>query len=249
MRTRSVLLIASLSLPAIVSAQVARPPRVGPRTPTGAAPLPPEAPAVARALAHHRSRWSSEGYTLVTNVQAPAAIGGTLNYSTLGTGTHADYRYTDHFAVTMDLATSIWGGPGNNQTLEFGSRYRPNPWSEKVRSFFDLRGAYMHMYDNFLVPTGTAATVGGVNQEAVSGSRTSRGFGSIAGAGLEFSLTPTWAVTSELSAMRNRMTASTVNGLANVPSSNTYWMSSYRFTLGLKYNGVRNSNLKQTPTQ
>src|SRR5262245_30696626 len=108
MRTRVVAVIALLSLPCALSAQLRRP---STRTPAEPASLPPTISEVARTLAYKRARWSFEGYTMMSAIQIPSASGPTVSYSTLGTGTHADYRITDRFAATADMSVSALGGP------------------------------------------------------------------------------------------------------------------------------------------
>src|SRR5258705_13802227 len=100
MRTRALVAIALLTLPCGLTAQVLRIPRRG--AVPDPAPLPPAAAPVARALALQRSRWSAEGYSLVSALQVPNGNGGVSRYSTFGTGTHADYRYADHLTATID---------------------------------------------------------------------------------------------------------------------------------------------------
>ncbi len=136
------------------------------------------------------------------------------------------------------------GSPATTETVEIGTRFRPMPWNGEIRPFFDVRAAYMHMYDTFAAPIQTFAA----GESFVSGERYSRGFGGVAGAGLEFSLTRSLALTTEVSALRNRMTIYRVIGPASIPGDGRdYWMTSYRFMLGLKYNPVRVLNLVQNP--
>lgn len=248
MRTRALVVIALLSLPAGLSAQGVRLPRVGRGTRPQPAPLPPETAPVARALAYKRSRWSIEGYSLINSVRVPTAAGGVTSYTTFGTGTRADYRYTERFSATVDFTASPLGDPAITETAEIGTRFRPLPWNEEIRPFFDVRAAYMHMYDTFAFPMQTSVTAGGLNQQYVEESRYSRGFGSVAGAGLEYSLTNTLALTTELTAMRNRMTTYRLTSPTSIPSGTTYWMTSFRYTLGLKFNPVRALRLAQKPT-
>ena len=88
------------------------------------------------------------------------------------------------------------------------------------------------------------------SQQFVESGRYSRGFGSAAGAGVEYSLTNSLALTTGLSAMRNRMTTYRLTGPATVPSAGSaYWMTSVRLSLGLKFNPVRSLQSKQNPTQ
>lgn len=249
MRTRALVVIALLALPAILDAQRLPRPRIGRGTPPQAAPLPPEAPTVARALAYKRSRWSGEAYSLITSVQIPTADGGSASYANFGAGTHGDYRYTDRFSATVDLTVSALGSPVTTETAEIGTRFRPAPMDQALRPFFDVRAAYMHMYDLYAMPIASSVSGGGLNHQFVQEARYSRGFGSVAGAGLEYSLTRSLSLTTELTAMRNRMTTYRLSGPANVPNGSTYWMTSFRYSLGLKFNPVRALYLAQNPRQ
>jgi hypothetical protein len=236
MRTNALAVIALLALSSGLGAQGVRLPRIGGTMPQPTS-LPPEAPGVTRALAYKRSRWSAEGYSLISAIQVPGGAGGMTSYTSFGAGTHADYRYTDRVSATADVTVSTLGGQATAETAEVGMRFRPMPFDEQLRPFFDVRAAYMHMYDTYAIPGGAGFTVGGPGQFIDEG-RYSRGVGGIGGAGLEYSLTRTLSLTTELSALRNRMDTYRLTGAAGLPGNANYWMTSYRFTLGLKYNPV-----------
>ncbi len=252
MRTHVVLLAALTVLTVLPSESSAqRRPRTG-RRPTGAqpAPLPPEMPAVARALAYRRSRWSVEGYPFVSLIQAPAvAGGGTTTETTAGTGTHGDFRLSDRFAATLDLTTSLPFTSTMTGSAEVGTRFRPMPWGEHVRPFFDLRVAYAYLYDTYAAPLEIfSPTNSGPTPSLANGGRSSRGAGGVVGTGLEYSLTQSLALTTQLSAMRGRMTTHQLTGGTNIPRpSESYWMTSVRYSLGLKFNPVRTLHLAQNP--
>ena len=76
-------------------------------------------------------------------------------------------------------------------------------------------------------------------------SRYGHGVGVIAGAGFEYALTNSFALSTELSAVRGSLTAYNTNNTAGIPIGSGYWMTSYRLNLGLKYNATRLANLKQ----
>jgi len=78
MRTRAVAVIALLSLPCALSAQILRP-RPSTRTPAEPASLPPTAGEIARTLAYKRARWSFEAYTQFTSMALPSPSGATLS--------------------------------------------------------------------------------------------------------------------------------------------------------------------------
>jgi hypothetical protein len=118
---------------------------------------------------------------------------------------------------------------------------------QALRPFFDVRAAYMHMYDLYAIPIAGSVSGRGLNHQFVQEARYSRGFGSVVGAGLEYSLTRSLSLTTALTAMRNRMTTYRLSGPANVPNGSTYWMTSFRYSLGLKFNPVRALYLAQKP--
>src|SRR5262249_30990239 len=130
---------------------------------------------------------------------------------------------------------------------EVGARFTPGVWSADyrgIRPFFDLRAAYMHMYDTFASPN---AVIGGGTQQIADGQRYSHGFGSVAGAGADFPLTNSFAITGEILGIRNRMTTYQLTNVATVPTGTAYWMTTYRITLGIKYNPVNALHLAQNP--
>lgn len=248
MRNRALLLTALLIAPAALSAQIRLPRGTRGGAPPTAAPLPPEAPIVAKALAYKRSRWSGEAYTLINTFQVPDGAGVTT-YTSFGSGTRADYRYSDHFSATIDLTASALGSPTISESAEIGTRFRPGSLDRRLRTYVDARAQFVHLYDTPNLPSPSVAIVGGVGQtsQLVAGQRYSRGFGGIAGAGFEFAFTNSLALTSELLAMRDRMTMYRFNNPTEVPLASHYWMTSFRYTVGFKYNRVRSLNLAQNP--
>jgi hypothetical protein len=243
MRTRVVAVIALLSLPCALSAQILRP-RPSTRTPADPASLPPTISEVARTLAYKRARWSFEGYTMMSAIQVPSATGGAVSYSTLGSGTHADYRLNDRLATSVDMTVSALGGP-EMETAELGARFRPLPPGMQVTPFFDLRGGYTRLADNYSYPLGTVG-VGGSSQ-FVDGQRYSGGFGAVAGAGIDAFIVGSWGFTAEMLAVRSHMnTYSMTTG--DIPSRSTFGMTSFRFAIGLKYNATQR-HFDQNPRQ
>jgi hypothetical protein len=248
-RTRVFALIALLTVSSGLSAQggSGRIPRgVRPTTPQTPA-LPPSIAPVGQALSYTRSRWSTETYSLISTVDVPSPVGPSSRYTTVGAGTHAEYRVTDHVAATVDLTASPLGRVASSQTAEAGARYSPLTWEHRLRPFFDLRAGYMRLHDSYSAPT-EAGAISGLGSDFTETGRYSRGFGGIGGLGLEYSLTNTFALTSELSGMRNRMTTYLLTGPTSLPSGTNYWMSSFRYTLGLKFSPVRSLHLSQNPT-
>jgi len=230
MRSR-VLLIALtvlIALPSISSAQRPPRPRVGRRPTPEPATLPPQAEPVARALAVKRSHWSIEGYSLVSHFQMPTAGGGITAYTSMGTGTHADYRRGRHLSATIDLTASIFGSPANVETVEAGTRYSPLGPDEPLRPYLDLRAGFVHMFDPFSV-NAFGDTSGGVG-----------------GGGFEYALTRSLALTTELSMMRSRMATYHISP-GSIPNGAKFWMTTVRYTLGFKFNPVRALSLAESP--
>jgi hypothetical protein len=232
MRNRVLFLIALATVPGLAGAQRI-PARVpARRVPVPATELPPQAPAVAKSLAYHRSRFSGEAYTMLSSFQVPAGA-GSMAYTALGAGTRADFRYSDHFSATLDLTASTVNSPSTIATFEVGNRYWVNGREATIRPYVDLRAGFMYMDDEF------GLDQPGPGQGIVAAERYSRGVGGIGGAGLEYSLSRSFSVTTGLSAMRNRMTTYRFISAGQVPDHGSFWMTSLRYTLGLKFNPVR----------
>jgi hypothetical protein len=253
MRSHALALIAPLCLFGLSShagAQVGRLPRLGRVPPaegvTRPAPLPPEVPAVSRALEYRRSRWSAEAYSLVSTLVLPSGSSGTTGSTTFGGGARGDFRFGEHLAATADATASYAGDPMIIATVEVGTRYRGLAPDARIRPFVDVRAGYMHVYDTFAFPYSSGGNVGS-GSDFGQAHRYSRGVGGIAGSGLEFSLTNTLGLTTEVLAMRNRMTTYRATGPATIPSGTEYWMTSYRYTIGLRYNPRRVLQLGQNP--
>lgn len=236
MRIRSVVAIVLLLLPAVSDAQRVPLPRTG-RGPARPAPLPPQPAVVSRALAYKRLPLSVESYPLISHFQAAGFVaqGVVTTWTSGGVGTRLDYRVARYVSATMDLTSSFFGGPARTQTLELGTRLRPERSEHRLYPFIDVRAGYMNAYDSFLRPGDFAdpfgPTLGGL------GSRNSHGVGGVGGVGLEYALTRMISVTTAASAMRARMTSYDFRGVR--PGSNAYTMTSYRYTLGLRFNPVR----------
>lgn len=236
MRTRSALVFALLLLPSLSSAQ-ARRPRVGGARPGQPVPLSPQPEAVARSSAYQRSRYSVETYPLISRVLAPGFSGGPASsWTSFGTGTRLDYRLTRYVSGTLDLTSSYFGGPAITETAEAGIRIRPEHWESRLRPFADARFGFEHARDLFVMATelgiGPASGLAPVQ-------RYSRGFGGIAGAGVEYALTNTIALTTAASAMRTNMVSYRFSGRSVPTGDAAFRMTTYRLTVGLKYNPVR----------
>jgi len=239
MRARVFVLITLVAIPATFTAQVRRPTGRGGAATPQPAPLPPEIPAVARALAYKRSRWATEAYSLVTSALLANPFGGVSRYTSFGAGTRAGYRYTDRMSMTLDMTASMVGGAADIQTLEAGTRYSPASLESSFRPYVDVRAAFVHASDAVAPLT---------NGPLGSGTRYSRGPAAIAGAGFDYSLTPSLALTGGLSAGRGWMSTYRMTASAPDPGNgSTYWMTTYRVVLGLRFNPVSNLHLAQNP--
>ena len=235
MRFRTVF-AAALLLPSVAFAQ-ARAPRIGGRRPGQPVPLSPEPEAVARSQAYQRSRYSVETYPLFSRVQAPGFVPGSpvSSWTSFGTGTRLDYRYTQYLSWTIDLTSSYLGGPAITETAVVGTRIRPENWDYRLRPFADVRFGFEHASDSYSLPVDLGI---GPASSLSSGSRYSRGFGGVAGAGLEYGLTNTFALTTAMSAMRSNMVAYRYSFTSVGTGGDSFRMTTYRMTIGLKYNPV-----------
>jgi hypothetical protein len=205
-------------------------------------------PTVNRALAVHRSRWSTEGYTLVSSITTVDPSGNGARYSAFGAGTRADYRLTDYWSATADFTAAFLGG-STAETAEVGTRFRPTPHSADIRPYLDLRGSYTHLHDSFYLPTNPAIPTGPPTLDFSQVGRYARGVGGVAGAGIEYTLTQSLALSTEFTAGRHRMDAYQLTGTAPLANRTSYWMNVYRYTIGLRYNPTTALNLSQNPTK
>jgi hypothetical protein len=235
MRVRAFIAIVLLLVPFGLSAQRPRLPRIGGRRPP--AELPPQPPAVARELYYKRLPLSVETYPLISHVQSSGFTDGvSSSWTSFGMGTRADYRLTPHLSATLDITSSFAGGPMVMETAEIGTRLRPERSERRVYPFVDMRVGYIYAYHSYFRPSGDVS--GSMMPHAFAyGGRYSQGFGAVAGAGMEYALTRRFSLTTAATVMRNRMTAHGFPGTR--PAQDGYWMTSYRYTLGIRYNPVR----------
>lgn len=243
MRIRSAIAVVLL-LPSVSFAQ-ARAPRIGGARPGQPVPLGPQPEPIARAQAITRSRYSVETYPLISRVVSSGFANGSpgSSWTSVGTGTRLDWRSTQYLSWTFDLTASYLGGASLTETAEVGTRIRPENWEYRLRPFADVRVGFEHAYDSYSQQELGIGPASGL----ASGSRYSRGFGAVAGAGVEYSLTNTFALTTAMSAMRSNMTAYRVIGVSVPTADNSFRMTTYRLTVGLKYNPVhmlRSTNQK-----
>jgi hypothetical protein len=238
------LLIALIAPVSASSAQRPPVPRIGRRPTPEPATLPPQAGPVARSLAYRRSRWSAEGYSIVSRFQIPQPNGAIAGFTSVGSGTHADYRYNQHWSATVDVTAAVLGSPAHAETAELGTRYSPLSLEQTLRPYIDVRAGYMHMFDPF-----SFASFGDPsNGNFGTASRYSRGFGGVTGGGFEYALSRSMALTTQVSVMRTRMTTYRISP-GVIPDADKFWMTTVRYTLGFKINPVRALYFQQSPRQ
>lgn len=236
MRTRTVMAAVALLLPSVAAAQL-RAPGLDGRDPSRRLPQGRQPEVIARAQALVRSRYSIEAYPLISRVEASGIVPGaqSARWTSVGTGTRLDWRQTDYLSWTMDVTASYLGGPAVTETAEIGTRIRPASWNDRVRPFADLRLGVEHISQSL-----TNQDLGFTPVFAQSSAmRYGRGFGAAAGAGVEYFLTNTLGLTTALSMMQTNMTAYNFSGMSAPLDGGSYRMTTYRLSVGLKYNRVR----------
>lgn len=235
MRIRAFVAIAILLLPASLSAQ--RLPFPGRRQhPAAPQPMPTEPAPIARQLAYTRLRVSFESYPLLSVVQSSGfASGGSSTWATLGAGTRAEYRLSRYLSATMDVTSSVLGGPVDLSTAELGTRIGRARTDRRLEPFGDVRVGYSAAYSRE-VGSSLNDPIGYPIPHGTYGSRYSSGWGAVGGAGVEYGLTRTFSFTTELLATHVRMSAHDVLSTTAQPS---YGLTSVRWVLGLRYNPVR----------
>ena len=235
MRIRSVVAVTLLLLPSTLSAQlIPMPGRL--HHPAAQQPMPPEPAPIARQLQYTRLKFSVETYPLLSLVQSAGFAGGSAStWATLGAGTRIEYRVSRIASATFDVTSSVLGGPVNLSSAELGTRIGRARTERRLEPFADLRvgftsaysrdvGSYMNDPLGYPIPHGTY------------GSRYSTGWGAVAGAGLEYGVTNTLSLTTELLATHSGMSA---HDVLNPSAPQDYGLTSVRYVLGLRYNPVR----------
>jgi hypothetical protein len=227
MRTRAIATIVILLVPAALSAQ--RIPLPIGRRAGGREPLPPTAGPIAREEAFRRWRLSVESYPMVSYFEA----GGFGSWTSLGMGTRADYLINRHVSATLDMTSSLIGSPSIVNTAEVGTRLHPE-WAEhRLFPYVDFRAAYIAVFNSQFGPIDN--TFANPVATGTYGAPYSRGFGAIGGAGLEYSLTHSWSLTTGASVVSSRMQP---HDLSNSAYNRPYSMTGFRYTLGVRYNPV-----------
>jgi hypothetical protein len=237
MRVGTALAIVSLLVPVGLSAQTLPLPMPGRRVhPAQPQPMPPESGPIARELAYTRMRFSFETYPVLSVVQSSGfANGGTSTWASLGAGTRAEYRFSRVASATLDLTSSVIGGPVNLMTAELGTRFGRQRTERRWEPFADARVGYAAAYSREL-GSNMSDPLGYPVPHGTYGSRYSSGWGAVAGAGVEYGITNALSLTSELLATHSRMAAHDVLAPTTQPS---YGLTTTRVVLGLRYNPVR----------
>ena len=113
------------------------------------------------------------------------------------------------------MTASYLFSPSITESGEIGTRYSPLSLDRELRPFFVGRLGYMHMYDTFLTSVSPSLNGGFGGSDYDDVGRYTQGFGASLGTGVEFPLTRSLLLTSELSAMRNRMTTYRIDAFAS----------------------------------
>jgi len=243
MRIRAIA-IGLILLPVGLSAQRLPRVRIGGHRPGEPTPIGRQPAFIARELAYRRSRVAVESYPLITYSATPTAGGNLLAKRTnFGAGTRADYRVARRLSITFDGTSSLPNAGSPTETAELGIRLRPERNERKVYPFLDVRAGYVHAYDTYLRPFDVVDGSGSTPY----GARYSQGVGAVGGAGIEFALTRRFSLTTGASVLRSTMTSYNVYGAA--PSTGRYLMTTYRFTLGVRFNPVHLITASETESQ
>ena len=234
MRIRLTLAFALLTVPAVaVSAQRLPLPRARPARP---AELPPQPASLAREYAYKRLAYSAESYPLVSFNDAGAAVTtrGVSSWVSWGFGQRLDYRMAPAVSATLDFTSSFLGAPVRSETVELGLRFRPDRNADRFYPFADVRIGYLQA----LQTQGRPFDVSDPFYEGApgQGSAWSRGFGAVGGGGMEYALSRMFSVTTSAMLMRSRMRTRT---FLTGGQDTRYWMTTYRYTVGLRFNPVR----------
>ena len=235
MRARLVLMFVLLAVP-VVAASAQRLPMPRTRGPARPAELPPQPGSIAREFAYKRLPYSAESYPLVSYSSASAALtpGGSSSWVSWGFGQRIDYRIAPRLSATLDITSSQFASPVRTETAELGLRLRPDRNTARLYPFVDLRVGYLQAFQAQFRPFDVSDPF---NDGAPGqGSRWSRGFGGVGGAGVEYAVSRMFSLTTSGVVMRTRMRTNTfLSGGEDV----RYWMTTYRYTLGVRFNPVR----------
>jgi hypothetical protein len=235
MRTRAIAAFVLLLAPAALTAQLPLPGSRGPG-PAQPVPLGKQPTAIRNELAVKRSRLSVEAYPIVNVMNSGLAYYGQSTWASVGTGTHADYRVTRRVAATADITSSFLGGPAVTNTFELGARLHPEQKESKLYPYLDLRIGYLASYNRRETPY-FDGSYGQNPAPRGEGARYSTGFGGLFGTGAEYLLTRRWSLMAGAAVMRHQMTAHAFQ--SGLGSDANYGLTTFRFTLGLRFNPAK----------
>ena len=232
MRARALIAIGLVVVPSMVDAQRPRI-RLGGQPPR-ATPSGPQPRVVSEAMRYVRLPLAIEGYTFVSRMDVPGILGASgQSFTTGGSGTRLEYRFSRGAAATFDITSSMIGGPIFNHSAELGFRFGPSRASADIVPFVDVRGGYFYSLPRQQL--GDFANNPPINIGTVMDY--SHGPAAVVGGGVEFALTRLFSLTTAGAVARSRMTARPAFGTRQLP--NKYTIDSYRLTLSLRYNGAR----------
>jgi hypothetical protein len=154
-------------------------------------------------------------------------------WASVGAGSHADYRLTRFMSGTLDLTSTLFGGPVTTQTAELGTRFHAERGTSRWYPYADLRVGYIATHQSF-------GTIGNdvFVDPATTGyySRYTHGYGGIVGGGVEYAVTRMFSITTGMSVLHGRVSMS---DLADPNIENRHFaISSLRYTLGIRFNPV-----------
>jgi hypothetical protein len=111
----------------------------------------------------------------------------------------------------------------------------PQRNERRIYPFADLRVGYVHAFDSQfnILDNGSGFTT----TDQAYGGRYAYGPGAVGGVGMEIGLTRRFSLTTAGSVLRSHLTSYGYTG--NRPVLGDYFMTSYRYTLGIRYNPVR----------
>jgi hypothetical protein len=237
MRARFALTFALLALP-VIPASAQRLPLPRDRRPVQPAELPPQPGSIAREFAYtyRRLPYSAESYPLVSYnaASAPVTASGLSSWVSWGVGQRIDYRVAPAVSATIDFTSSLWGAPVRTETFELGMRLRPDRNTARLYPFLDLRVGYLTAFQSQFRPFDVDDQFG--SGAPGPGSRWSRGFGAVGGAGMEYALSRMFSLTTSAMLMRSRLNSRT---FLTSGEETRYWLTTYRYTVGLRFNPVR----------
>lgn len=227
---------ALLFVPALAEAQ--RLPRIRSRGPARPAELPPMPGSVAREMSYRRLPYSVESYPTLSYFSTSGSPAGRApRWISGGLGTRVDLRVARATSITLDMGQSFVGSPTVTQTLELGTRLRPDrpvTSDRRIFPFLDVRAGYVSSLQNRGGVIVTDPWSGGTS--VGPGSRYSQGFGGTVGGGVEFAVTRMISLTTAGGYMRAAMrTRSLEYGQPAV----RFAMNEYRYVVGLRFNPVR----------